>query len=282
MANPTQTAPDALDPAEAEAAFRSIERRLVKIGPGAALDATIDVDAAVRTALAAAAILGEPEVRGRILALAASGAIDQTEIDDLPVAARAAWHADRKLQSVLAARPEPVVPESLLEEAASRRTRMLEILEQSLAADKPDVARQLAVLRNGQGYLDVANDLIALAAMFDVHRNALAASSAGVLPTDAKTARKTAEQLLVLVGGAGSAEREVWKRHRARTFALLLKVYEDVRRTGRFLFSGEGADEKFPPLVPGAPASGAPASSAPASSVPTSSVPASGALDEGG
>jgi hypothetical protein len=124
---------------------------------------------------------------------------------------------------------------------------MLKVLEYHLDMDAHAVSL-LTSIRAGSGHMDLANDLVALADMYQTYEHAISADKKAYRAGDVKLARKLAGDILSALGGPGTAESLRWRNYQARAFTLLEKHHQEAIRVGRFLFWYEGGEELFPTL----------------------------------
>lgn len=235
-------------PASAEADFRVVEPRLFLIPRHILVTPNVDVQIAATFAIGLSRTLQADSVRKRFRNLTKCGEYDDRCVDELPVVARAAWYVRHKVLLGQATRSEAQLPLSLVEQATTLRARMLKCVEYHLG-DHPEEAATIAALRAGQGYQDLANDLLGFADMYERRRDEIAHDKRAYRSTDAAGARRLAGQILSLLGAQGSPEQGRWVDLQSRAWTLLLQVYDEVRRGGRFLFARENPDTMFPSLV---------------------------------
>lgn len=158
-------------------------------------------------------------------------------VDRLKTYALAAWYAH--LLALPTASPDnPVKP--LIEEAGPLREGLL-VAAEALAYRGVLDKERVAEIRSGQGHVDTANDLVALAMLFTQNWNKVANKTAVEL-AEVERASVLGPELLVALG-----EREVSKdkpaddpaKVRVRAFSLLWKAYDQCRRGLTFLLWGE-------------------------------------------
>jgi hypothetical protein len=140
------------------------------------------------------------------------------------------------------------LPVSVLDEATSLRKRMQKCAEYNLE-DEPEEAKLLAVLRVGQGYQDLAGDLLGLADIYKRRKAALAADKKLYRASDAAAAVKLGNRILDLLGTSSASTGDGWTEMQSRAWTLLLQVYEEVCRGGRFLFARDSPETMFPSLI---------------------------------
>ncbi|MGK3998005.1 hypothetical protein [Sorangium sp. So ce1024] len=248
--NPKKSGTPTVEPTQihiAEAAFNRVKPDLDAI-PLAGLETPrLDLQAAAVQAIGVAKALSAPELRQRIAAIAAAGALDAALLEGLESIAWATWFARHKLLLTSATHSGAALPPSLVERAYETRARMLKTLEYHLEGDAEATA-QLAHLRAGSGHLDLANDLSAAAEMYRKHREAIKDDKRNFRGDDEKEASALAEQILRLLGATTTPEQTLWKGYQARAAKLLFRHYDEAVRVGRFLFYYDNPEGRFPNL----------------------------------
>ncbi|WP_437599741.1 hypothetical protein [Sorangium sp. So ce590] len=247
---PNRSGTPAVEPTQihtAEAAFHRVKPDLDAI-PLAELDTPrLDLQAAAVQAIGVAETLSTPQLRQRIAAIAAAGALDAARIDGLESVAWATWFARYKFLLTSATHSGAALPATLVERAYETRARMLKTLEYHLDGDAEATA-QLAHLRAGSGHLDLANDLSGAADMYRKHRDAIKDDKRNFRSEDEQDASALAEQILRLLGATATPEQTLWKGYQARAAKLLFRHYDEAVRVGRFLFYYDDPEGRFPNL----------------------------------
>ncbi|WP_437875408.1 hypothetical protein [Sorangium sp. So ce513] len=175
---------------------------------------------------------------------------DITRLDRLETYALAAWYAH--LLSLSSGDVENAV-KPLLAEAAPLRENLLGDAEALARRGLLDAAT-VADIRAGQGHIDIANDLVALSALFSASWSEIAGKTAAT-EEEVKRAGEVGPQLLAALGvrehGKGPGPTEAADK-RARAFALLVHAYDQIRRAVAFLrWDEDDADEIAPSLYKG-------------------------------
>ncbi|WP_434046767.1 MULTISPECIES: hypothetical protein [Sorangium] len=175
---------------------------------------------------------------------------DIARLDRLETYALAAWYAHLLWLSSGGAE-NALKP--LLAEAAPLRENLLGDAEALARRGLLDAAT-VAEIRAGQGHIDVANDLVALSALFSASWSEIAGKTAAS-EEEVKRAGEIGPQLLAALGvrehGKGPGPTEAADR-RARAFALLVHAYDQIRRAVAFLrWDEEDADVIAPSLYKG-------------------------------
>jgi hypothetical protein len=232
----------------AEQAYRGLESRFQAIPKEKLAVVNVDMQVAAVFALGVSEIVQAPEVRPRFAKLAKALDFDDRHVADLPQIALAAWYARHRFMMMAATRSAVQVPEAIVEEATALRARMLRLLEYWMM-DDPAVLAELAAIRQGTGYQDLANDLIALGSLYGRFGETLAQDKKLYQPGDAASAARLAGTILHNLGLAATAEQNEWAAMQPRAWTLLLDTYEEVRRAARFLLGREMGESRFPSLV---------------------------------
>jgi hypothetical protein len=252
--------------AAGETAFAAIETRLLALSNDSLNNVIVDVQIAAITALAVAhAIDADTALRARFEALARVKEFDLPRLDGLATTALAAWFARHMYLLASATHTEAQLPASLVATATTLKTRMMRVAEYHLS-DHPVAGRIVTAIRAGTGYMDLANDLVALARLYRTHTDLLEHDKKDYQAADQGLAAQTGDQILKLLGG-NTPDQRTWADRQARAWTLLNTDYAEVCAAGRYLKRGDGdVDLAFPSLIT--------ASRAAASKTTTSGQPA--------
>jgi hypothetical protein len=245
---PVSAPAPAIVPSDAEKAFKALGPRLAAIPRDTLAVVNVDMQLAAVFALGVSRVVTEPAVRARFASLAKGGEYDDACVDDLGPVAQAAWYARHRFVLASATRTEARLSIPLLEEATALRGRMLKLVEYWLSDDGV-LGAEIAAIRTGTGHQDLANDLIALGALFERHGKTLAQDRKLYDASNATTANRLAGEILQQLGAAATQEQNEWAAMQPRAWTLLFETYEEVRRGGRFLFADERGEERFPSLI---------------------------------
>jgi hypothetical protein len=230
-------------PSEAAKAFVEVEPELQKVSRDELVAINVDIPRAVSVAIGAIPRLAQ--LRGDATKL---HDFDVANIDRLGTYALAAWYAH------LLALPETMASTltQLLERARPLREDML--LAAELLAHKGYFDNKaVEAIRAGQGNLDTANDLVALAGLFSAvwpqveHRST-------VEWDDVEQASLVGPQILIALGERnqsvdtrrGSADLV---ERRARAYSLFWKAYDQCRRAASYLRWNHGDADEFAPSL---------------------------------
>jgi hypothetical protein len=176
---------------------------------------------------------------------------DVGNIERLGKLALATWFTRQRQLGKAALATSAQVPEPVLHDGQDRKARMFRVIEH-WAGDDADVATELAVIRSGTGYQDLANDLDALADLYQREdiRQLIANDKKHYRADDVVGARKTSQAIFKGLGLAQDSEAQVWTGMAQRAWTLLSRAYAEHQRCGVFLFGkSENTDESYPSLV---------------------------------
>lgn len=139
------------------------------------------------------------------------------------------------------------LPHPLTEAAAELRGRMVKTLAYNLEGDAQATA-QIAGIRAGKSYLDLANALALAATMYRTHHAAIEHDRKNYRPGDVAEAHTLSEQILRQLGVTSAAAQTLWKGYAWRAATLLFQHYGEAIKIGRFLWSHDDPEGRFPTL----------------------------------
>jgi hypothetical protein len=230
-------------PSEAAAAFALIEPELDRVEKVAPIN--VDIPRAVSVAVGAVPHL--KALRPRFVDELPRFPIEA--LDKLMSYALAAWYAHLL---ALPAGPGQDGLKPLLEEASALRADLL-VAAEALAHKGFVDAGRVAEIRSGNGHLDTANDLVALAALFGEAWDAVK-NRTTVEWSDVERASKLGPELLVALGARNQPGLPAPKAadpadRRARAFTLLVRAYDQCRRGVIYLRWAEGDHDAIAPSL---------------------------------
>ncbi len=234
----------------ADAAFASLQGALADIDPDALTSLKGDLQRASIAALAVAlwAQTEEPHARFASASKCEALRFDLALIARLESAALAGWYTRHHALLTSGTASEAKVPAALDGESLEVRNRMFKCAEYNLDDDVDEV-KVIEHVRAGNGYLDRANDLYALANVYKRKRSALSADGRNWRADDEKRARRLHAELLRALGLTPGADGVDWVEMSARAWHLLRATYAEVEAVGRCLYRHENPDKLFPNLV---------------------------------
>ncbi len=234
-------------PTRGQAAFEAIRAQLATLADDELQPLNVDMTAAAIGAIGVADRAREPWLLARFQGLP-PGEFDATQVDRLSELGWAALHTVT-LSSQVNGRGRAKLPADLVERAVTLEARMQTCCEYHLG-DHPEAGIELDRLRPGVSYTDVAGDLLGYAALYYAYQDILSGDTKHYLATDPDDAVSTAEQMYTLLGESATIQAEVSAVDAQRVWTLLLRIYEDVAGTGRWLLRSEPrrAERLFPSL----------------------------------
>ena len=230
---------------KASVAYEAVLAEIDAVPQDSVLRVNLDISRAASRVLGALAGINalRPEMAARLTDF------DFAPLDKLETYAYAAWYAH-----ILAMPPSssssPVQP--LLVEAAPLRDKLL-VAAEHLAYFGFFEEKGVAEIRRGSGYIDIANDLVGLHAMFKAKWSAVA-DNTPITAKEMERAMDLGSELLKKLGarlqpnGEPVITGEAVAR-RARAFTLFMSAYDTVRRAVGFVRWNEGDAELIAPSV---------------------------------
>jgi hypothetical protein len=203
------------------------------------------VDKCIVHSAATGRIVQQPDVLTRFASLPAAE-FDVQHVLRLEQISLAAWHARLSLRSALVTAGIKI-PESVMNDGMALKQLMFKVVEYNLGHDE-DVAAELRDIREGTGYVDLASDLVRLAALYQAHAEALAADVRHYKTTDADLAGRTAQAIHQVLGDGRNVSARYWSNYQTRAWSLMVITYGEVSAAGRWLFRHENGEERFPSL----------------------------------
>jgi hypothetical protein len=259
--------------AAGETAFATTEPMLVAMPRDSLLLVNIDVQIAAITALAVArSIDADAGLRARFEGLAKIKEFDLAKLNGLATVALATWFARHMYLLASATRTEAQLPASVVEVASSLKNRMMRVVDYHLG-DHAVAGPIVTAIRAGTGYLDLANDLVALARLYKKYLPLLEHDKKDYQAADETLAAQTGDQIINLLGGSTPEQRK-WADLQARAWSRLSADYDEVSAAGRYLKrNDDDLETAFPSLIA--------ASRTAASKAPTTEQPADPPAPEG-
>jgi hypothetical protein len=140
-----------------------------------------------------------------------------------------------------------VLPASLVVSAFELRARMLRCADYQLDDEREQ--RELARIRSGSGHVDLADDLSALARLYEIHQKALAKDQKSFRAEDAGAARALASSIQEHLGKGASKATRAAATAWASAFASLREAHDELVAAARFLDRGaEDPEQLYPSL----------------------------------
>jgi hypothetical protein len=234
-------------PTRGQAAYEGIQALLTALADDELMAPNVDMSAAAIGAIGVAERAREASLLARLQSLP-PGEFDAAKIDLLGILGWAALHVVTRT-SQTRGQGRTKLPPSLVEPAVELETRMQTCCEYHLG-DHPEAGVEVARLRSGQGYRDLAADLLGYAELYRTYRDVLSMDLKYYRDTDEPEAVRMGEQIYTLLGEAATAETPISSIEARRVWTLLVRTYEDVATTGQWLLRNEPrrAERLFPSL----------------------------------
>ncbi|HSO00381.1 MAG TPA: hypothetical protein VLS89_18945 [Candidatus Nanopelagicales bacterium] len=243
QANPDPSTPD---PEAALKAYNATLPRLETLSKDSYVTLSVDPRDASVIALSVSRFIADPAVRARFDLLHAD-VFDPQHLTDLPLFALALYHAHTLLQGARSGATEARLPVGLADEATEVKARMLDLCDYNFRRDAR-VSAEVAAIRRGTGYKDLASDLSRLAQIYQDHLALVSRDPVNYRDTDAADARRLAQAILKELGEAQSKEEKRLVGIVTGLWTLLHRCYGEVQSAGLFLFRHQDGDQKFPSL----------------------------------
>lgn len=118
--------------------------------------------------------------------------------------------------------------------------------------DHPEYGRRIAAIRAGAGYLDLANDLLSVAELYELAdvKAIISQDPMHFRADDPTHARQLAQELFRSLGLTADGEVARWTDLCQRAWTLLLQTYGSLCAAGQLVFRNEeNVDASYPSLV---------------------------------
>lgn len=232
-------------PTRGQTAFDAIQPLLATLAEDELMTINTDMSAAAIGALGVAERAREPTLLARFQSLPAS----EFDFSQIELLTMLGWAALYVMTRTGPARGRSKLPVTLVESAVVLEARM-QICSEYHLSDHPEAGGELSRLRPGNGYRDLAADLLGYAHLYRTHQDVLSRDFKHYRATDEGEAVQTAEQIYTFLGEAATAEPQISSIDARRIWTLLVPTYENVAATGRWLLRHESsrAERLFPSL----------------------------------
>lgn len=235
---------DEIDPEAAGLAFEALQPELDQLDEVRA--GTTDRRKAINHAASVGRAVKQPEVRAEFESMPGHR-FDMQHVDRLETAALATWFVAINLQDASVLASGAKLSDELLSRASILRQRMRRVLEYN-ADHLADVMLKLADIRGGNGYIDMADDLMRLARLYDAYRLILELDVRHYQADDAASAKRLSQAINQVLGDGRHSDAEYWNDYMGRAWTFLVTTYEEVAAAGRWLFRDENGEARFPSL----------------------------------
>lgn len=151
--------------------------------------------------------------------------------------AQATFYIETRARTRAATANEVKIDAALLSEGVTVRDRMLRVLAYNFDTDAIMQA-EVADIRSGNGYMDLAADLARLATHYTQHAEALAIDKQQYRPEDQVRARGISQEI---VSALHTASTDTIVDLRNRAWSKLARVYARIKAAGDFVFADHPA-----------------------------------------
>lgn len=194
----------------------------------------VPLDAFFKEAAALVHTVGVAEVRAQLLAVG----LEAEKLDKLPVALTAAQDAQADWVNVRGRSYSNNLVE-LIAAAHSERSELLAAARFHLREERT-IGETLGAIAEGEGLDDLVQDLFALGRLIEQNTQAFERDTTFDAPTRARGARDLAQRLqrTQTEEQFDTLQRQL-RDQRDRTYTLLSRLVDEIRRTGRYAFRND-------------------------------------------
>lgn len=191
----------------------------------------VPLDAFFKEAAALVHTVGVPEVRAQLLAVG----LDEETLEKLPLALTVAQDAQADWVTVKGRSYSNNLVE-LIATAHAERSDLLAAARFHLREDRV-IAETLSAIAEGEGLDDLVQDLFALGRLIEQNVQAFGRDTTFDAPARARGARELAQRLqrTQTEEQFDTLQRQL-RDQRDRTYTLLSRLVDEIRRTGRYAF----------------------------------------------
>jgi hypothetical protein len=244
--SPAAPPPEELSPKAAEKAFEAVRPRMQALDAKNLAAQTVDIEKAAFAAAGIGRWVKSKGPRARFARLPQED-FDQAHVEDLETVALAAWHAAVTARTASAGKSEAKLPADLVRQALDLKERMLELVTYHFGNDPVD-GPEIQDIKLGNGYADLAADLVRLRKLYAKHREHVKLDPKNYRKTDEAGAGKVAHHIFQELGESRNQDQKTWADLSARAFTLLVHTYAEVSGAGQWLWRHEDGALKFPSL----------------------------------
>lgn len=222
------------DPVIGEQAFAGLKDRLLAMPESAVLAPNADPGVTGVVAFALLSAAREPGRSETFLRIPA----DMFPPDTLGLlngAAWTLWFLQSRVQSLTATAQASRVSVEVLDNATKTRGRMIKVLDYHLS-DNALMQAELADIRSGQGFQDLASDLTRLAAHYTAHKTTIQIDAKHYDPADETLARGIANEIYVSLQ---PADQHAVVDLRNRAWTLVLETYNTIKAAADFIYRAQ-------------------------------------------
>jgi hypothetical protein len=194
---------------------------------------SVEAGSVLGIAEATLTLVRKPAVRAHLLRVPPEE-LSAAQLDAYPGLVAEAKRTRNAYSLVGSAEGDALVPLSVVTDAVALRTRMLDCLAYNLE-ENAEVQDQLAAIRRGAGYADLAADLEGLQALYGTHAAAVRVDVRKYRATDAADAARLASAIRVARAGGERPDTKEAAKAWSAAFYALRAVHDDIVAAGRYL-----------------------------------------------
>jgi hypothetical protein len=155
--------------------------------------------------------------------------------DRLELLAHALWYLHTEAKTDVATSTGVKVDMNLVNEGVALRERMLQVLGYHFSDDEKMVA-EVADIRAGTGYQDLATDLSRLSRHYEEHADVLAQDTRHYQASDAARAGVIRDEIISALRSAMNAKASDAVDLKHRAFTMLLTTYDALKAANDFVY----------------------------------------------
>ncbi len=206
----------------------------------------ISVDKAIIHAASVGRMVKQAEVWARFAGLPA-GEFDQQHVERLETVSLAAWHVTVSRNSATVQSSGTRISESDIEAGMRLKHRMIKVIEYHVG-HLPEVSTELASIREGTGYLDMAHDLMRLVTLYQRYIAEISGDTRHYRAEDREDAGRLAHSVHQVLGDGRVTDARYWNGYMPRAWSLMVDTYDEVSAAGRWLYRHDNGEMRFPSL----------------------------------
>ena len=233
-------------PVDARAVWLKLRPSLDALDPTAVLPLRGNLQLAATMVLGVVEVCRRPDVRERFERLAKAGFFSMATLDEMERGAHACVYTASRHRLASGTRLSARISDTLDADSRELRDRMFSCAEHTLD-DVPEGKRIVDEVRPGSGYLDRANDLIALAELYHRFPEVVRLDGKKFRAGDETEAMHLAAEIFRELGIGERADDIDWYDQQHRAWVYLAQRYLQARRWGVALFEADG-ETMFPDL----------------------------------
>lgn len=227
-----------------------VEADLAAVDRDAALTVRLDLKQAADRCLDVSARVTREGLKADFEALPARF-FDQAALTRLSRLARAGLYAVSASAELESREAEARISVSLLDRAREIKQRMLRVVDYYLGDDAL-AGPEIASIKEGSGYQDLASDLLRLSRLYRTHEQFLCEDSRRYRSGDERSALEVSDEIVEALRASQSTETARWEDRKRRLAVLLMRDYEELRAAALWIYRREPRKAAHFPELSGA------------------------------